>query len=131
MEGNAVEPKPRNKKKVLFFHKKRIEGKFELVSLTLVLDTILEHSSIESWEKQQTTGFWQCTDPLIATWRRETLRAWESQWALKEGLQGAQEKGFRELREGVSGIQWCYREARMGARKASRSQAILRIAFKA
>lgn len=54
IEGNGIELKPRNKKKILFFffHKKRLEGKFELVSLTLMLDIILEHSSIESWERQ-------------------------------------------------------------------------------
>lgn len=62
MERNGIELKPRNKKKYIsfFFHKKRmIEGTFELVSLILMLDTILEHSSIESWERQQTTGLWR------------------------------------------------------------------------
>lgn len=53
---------------------------------------------------------------LITPWRRETLRAWESQWALEEALQGAQEKGFIELSGGLEIPQSC-RGAGTGAWK--------------
>lgn len=63
---------PETRKKFsFFFHKKRLEGKFELVSLTLMLDIILEHSSIESWERQQTTGLWKIRNLMTSLYSLE------------------------------------------------------------
>lgn len=100
--GLNSNPETRKKNLFFFFHKKRLEGKFELVSLTLMLDIILEHSSIESWERQQTTGLWKIRNLMTSLYSLEkrNLEGMEVSVSLWGSASGSPGKGIQRVEWG-------------------------------